>query len=398
MFIDLARIHVKAGDGGNGCVAFRREKFIPKGGPSGGDGGRGGDVVLVADPDLNTLLPFRYRRRFAAGRGAHGEGSGRSGRSGEDRAISVPVGTTVYDGASGAQLADLTLPEQRLTVARGGRGGRGNAHFATPTRRAPRRADPGASGEEREIRLELRLIADVGLVGLPNAGKSSLLTRISAARPKVAAYPFTTTEPILGVVPVPGAPGIIVADIPGLIEGAHRGAGLGQQFLRHVTRTRVLVHVVDLAGEDPLRQMATVERELSFFAPGFLTRPTIVAGNKIDLPEARTRWPAFKAELDRRGITAVPISAATGEGIPRLLDAIVGLFGSRQSDARVQSAGVAGPPPEQVAERMQPAGDTGDAHPHRGPEETPAGEEKTRPGEGAPAASTQFGDRARSRR
>jgi len=408
MFIDLARIHIKAGDGGNGCVAFRREKFVPKGGPSGGDGGRGGDVVLVADPDLNTLLPFRYRRRFAAGRGAHGEGSGRSGRSGEDRAISVPVGTTVYDGTSGAQLADLTLPGQRLTVARGGRGGRGNAHFATPTRRAPRTAEPGASGEEREIRLELRLIADVGLVGLPNAGKSSLLTRISAARPKVAAYPFTTTEPILGVVPVPGAPGIIVADIPGLIEGAHRGAGLGQQFLRHVTRTRVLVHVVDLAGEDPLRQLATVERELAFFAPGFLTRPTIVAGNKIDLPEARTRWPAFKADLDRRGVMAVPISAATGERIPALVDAIVGLLASQQIDTRVQSAGDAGPPPEQLPERtrsagdpgpprhiagkMQSAGGPGDADPHRASEESPAGEEKTSPGDGDRTVSTQFGD------
>jgi GTP-binding protein len=375
MFIDLARIHIKAGDGGNGCVAFRREKFVPKGGPSGGDGGRGGDVVLVADPDLNTLLPFRYRRRFAAGRGGHGEGSSRSGRSGEDRAISVPVGTTVYDGASGTQLADLTVPGQRLTVARGGRGGRGNAHFATPTRRAPRTAEPGSAGEERVIRLELRLIADVGLVGLPNAGKSSLLARISAARPKVAAYPFTTTEPVLGVVPMPAAPGIVVADVPGLIEGAHRGAGLGQQFLRHITRTRLLVHVVDLAGEDPLQQLATVERELALFAPAFRTRPTIVAGNKIDLPEARARWPAFKADLEGRGMTAVPISAATGEGIPALLDAIVGLL-----------------PPQQMAEKMQSAGDPGGAHPQGAPEESPPGEEKTRRDDAARVASTQRGD------
>ena len=375
MFIDLARIQIKAGDGGNGCVAFRREKFVPKGGPSGGNGGWGGDVVLVADPDLNTLLPFRYRRRFAAGRGGHGEGSGRSGRSGEDRAISVPVGTTVYDGASGKQLADLILPGQRLTVARGGRGGRGNAHFATPTRQAPRMAEPGSAGEERVIRLELRLIADVGLVGLPNAGKSSLLARISAARPKVAAYPFTTTEPVLGVVPMPAAPGIIVADVPGLIEGAHRGAGLGQQFLRHITRTRLLVHVVDLAGEDPLQQLATVERELALFAPAFRTRPTIVAGNKIDLPEARIRWPAFKADLEGRGMTAVPISAATGEGIPALLDAIVGLLR-----------------PQQIAERMQSAADPGGVQPQRAPEESPAGEEKTRRDDAARVASTQRGD------
>jgi GTP-binding protein len=285
------------------------------------------------------------------------------------------VGTTVYDGAGGAQLADLTLPGQRVTVAHGGRGGRGNAHFATPTRRAPRIAEPGATGEERQIRLELRLIADVGLVGLPNAGKSSLLTRISAARPKVAAYPFTTTEPILGVVPVPGAPGIIVADIPGLIEGAHRGVGLGQQFLRHITRTRVLVHVVDLAGEDPLQQLATVERELALFAPAFLTRPTIVAGNKIDLPEARSRWPAFKADLDRRGVMALPISAATGEGIPALLHAIVGLF-----------------PPQPLGGRVESAEEPGAGYPHRAAEERPGGEEKTSTGDAARAALTQFGD------
>jgi GTP-binding protein len=358
MFIDLVRIHVKAGGGGNGCVAFRREKFVPKGGPSGGDGGRGGDVILVADPDLNTLLPFRYRRQFAAGRGAHGEGSGRSGRSGEDRMISVPVGTTVYDGSGGTQLADLTTAGQRVTVARGGRGGRGNAHFATPTRRTPRQAEPGASGEERWIQLELRLIADVGLVGLPNAGKSSLLARISAARPKVASYPFTTTEPVLGVVPLPAAPGIIVADVPGLIEGAHRGAGLGHQFLRHVSRTRVLVHVVDLAADDPLGQLATVEQELALYAPALRARPAIVAGNKMDLPEARTRWPAFQAALTGRGRSAVPISAATGEGVPGLLDAIVRLLA---------------------------------AHPQPAPEESPLGEEKTAVGEIADARQSGGG-------
>ncbi|HYM91113.1 MAG TPA: GTPase ObgE [bacterium] len=323
MFIDLAHIQVKAGNGGNGCVAFRREKFVPKGGPSGGDGGRGGDVILVADPGLNTLLPFRYRRRFAAGRGAHGEGSGRAGRAGKDLMIPVPVGTTVHDEATGRQLADLVSPGHRVTVAEGGRGGRGNAHFATPTRQAPRNAEPGGEGEERRVRLELRLLADVGLVGLPNAGKSLLLSRISAARPKVADYPFTTTEPVLGVVPLPNAPGIVVADIPGLIEGAHRGAGLGHEFLRHIERTRVLVHVVDLAGDDPERQLATVERELALYAPPLDDRPTIVAANKMDLPLARARWDAFAAYLASRGRTVLPISAATGEGVAALLRTVV---------------------------------------------------------------------------
>jgi GTPase len=330
MFIDLARVQVKAGDGGNGCVAFRREKFVPKGGPSGGDGGRGGDVILVADPDLNTLLPFRYRRRFAARRGAHGEGSGRTGRSGGDLIVAVPVGTTVLDDDTGAPVADLTAPGQRLTVAGGGRGGRGNAHFATPTHRAPREAEPGGAGEERRLRLELRLLADVGLVGLPNAGKSSLLTRISAARPKVAGYPFTTTEPVLGVVPLPDAPGIVVADIPGLIEGAHQGAGLGDEFLRHIERTRLLVHVVDLAGDDPLGQLATVERELAMHTPPLDNRPVIVAANKMDLPEARARWEAFAAALAARGLRAVPISAATGEGIPALLAAVLRALGAEE--------------------------------------------------------------------
>jgi GTPase len=322
MFIDRARIEVKAGDGGNGCVAFRREKFVPKGGPSGGDGGRGGDVTLVADPDVNTLLPFRYRHRFAAGRGAHGEGSRRSGRSGRDLVVSVPVGTTVYD-ETGERVADLTAPGERVVVARGGRGGRGNAHFATPTHRAPREAEPGTAGESRRLRLELRLLADVGLVGLPNAGKSSLLSRISAARPKVADYPFTTTEPILGVVPLPHAPGIVVADIPGLIAGAHRGAGLGHEFLRHIERTRLLVHVVDLAGSDPMAQLATVRAELARYSPPLDRRPMIVAANKMDLPEARARWERFAARLAAQDQTVVAISAATGEGVPALLQTIV---------------------------------------------------------------------------
>ncbi len=326
MFIDQARIHVKAGDGGRGSVAFRREKFVPKGGPSGGDGGRGGDVLLLADLALNTLLPFRYKRRFKAGRGAHGEGAGRSGRSGKDLVISVPLGTIVIDDASGEQIADLTGPAERVIIARGGRGGRGNAHFATSTHRAPREAEPGGVGEERWLRLELRLLADVGLVGLPNAGKSSLLRRISAARPKVAAYPFTTTEPVLGVVPFPDAPGIVVADIPGLIEGAHRGAGLGHEFLRHIERTRILVHVVDLSEADPLRAVEIVERELTLHSPALAGRPIVMAANKLDLPDARAHWEAFRAAASARGRPVLPISAATGEGIPALLAAIVALL------------------------------------------------------------------------
>ncbi|HKV43982.1 MAG TPA: GTPase ObgE, partial [bacterium] len=265
--------------------------------------------------------------------------SGRAGRSAEDRFISVPVGTVVLDDASGERLADLVAPGQRFVAARGGRGGRGNAHFATPTHRAPREAEPGGTGESRWLRLELQLLADVGLVGLPNAGKSSLLARISAARPKVADYPFTTTEPMLGVVPLPDAPGIVVADIPGLIEGAHRGVGLGHKFLRHIERTRVLVHVVDLAGDDPPLQLDTVERELARHSTPLADRPTIVAGNKIDLPEARARWTAFAAFLARRGQTGVPISAATGDGIPALLQAITAVLRAHPRPAPEEALG-----------------------------------------------------------
>jgi GTPase len=329
MFIDQARILVKAGDGGRGAVAFRREKFVPKGGPSGGDGGRGGTVTLVADPGLNTLLAFRYRRQFSAGRGGHGEGSRRAGRSGRDLAIPVPVGTSVIDDGTGERIADLVRPGERIVVAQGGRGGRGNAHFATSTRRTPREAEPGGPGQERRLRLELRLLAEVGLVGLPNAGKSSLLSRISAARPKVADYPFTTTEPVLGVVAFPDAPGIIVADIPGLIEGAHRGAGLGHQFLRHIERTRVLVHLIDLSRPDPLGAVATVERELDLYAPALRLRPTVIVGNKLDLPDARARWDEFAETLRARGRTVLPLSAATGEGVAALIQTLRGLLGAR---------------------------------------------------------------------
>ena len=330
MFIDRATIQVKAGAGGNGVVAFRREKYVPKGGPSGGDGGRGGDVILRVDPNLNTLLPFRYRRIFRASRGAHGEGSRRSGRAGRDAVVAVPAGTIVVDDATGTVVADLVRPGGQVVVARGGRGGRGNAHFATPTHRAPRRAEAGEPGEERVLRLELRLLADVGLVGLPNAGKSSLLARMSAARPKIADYPFTTTEPMLGVVPLPDADGIVVADIPGLIEGAHRGAGLGHEFLRHIERTRVLVHLVDLSGPDPEAAVATVTRELEQHAPALAVRPTLVVGTKIDLPDARARADAFVAAQSRRGRPALAISAATGEGVPALVAALLRLLRSAE--------------------------------------------------------------------
>lgn len=338
MFFDRARVYVKAGDGGRGCVAFRREKFVPKGGPSGGDGGRGGDVTLLADPDLNTLLAFRYKRIYRAGRGAHGEGGRRAGRSGQDLTIRVPVGTRVIDEGTDNLLADLSHPGESVIVARGGRGGRGNARFATPTRRTPRNAEPGEAGEERRLLLELRLLADVGLVGLPNAGKSSLLARISAARPKIAEYPFTTVEPVLGVVPLPDAPGVVVADIPGLIEGAHRGAGLGHEFLRHIERTRVLVHVVDLSGPDPLAAVSTVERELELHAPSLRMKPTLIAANKLDLPEARDRWQAFAASLRERGRTVVPLSAATGEGVQALLAALTSLLRAASPSA---DAGIA---------------------------------------------------------
>jgi GTP-binding protein len=318
--IDSAKVYVKAGDGGNGCVSFRREKFVPKGGPNGGDGGHGGSVILVADSGMSTLLDFKYRQHLRAQRGAHGEGSERTGRGGEDLVVPVPSGTIVRDADGGDVLADLVAHGQRAVVARGGRGGRGNAHFATPTHRTPRRAEPGRPGEERWIELELRLLADVGLVGLPNAGKSTFLRRVSAATPKVGDYPFTTTEPMLGAIRLADGRSFVLADLPGLIEGAHRGAGLGHAFLRHIARTRVLVHVIDLsAADDPLAQYATVEQELRLYDARLATRPVVVALNKIDLPDARARVRAAVAAFAARGLCAVPASGATGEGVEEVL-------------------------------------------------------------------------------
>ena len=338
MFIDEATIWVKAGDGGNGCVAFRREKYVPPGGPSGGDGGDGGDIVLESTGHLNTLLPFRYNREFRAQRGRHGEGSNCHGARGEELVIRVPVGTVVADPDSGDKLFDFTAPSERFLAARGGRGGRGNARFATSTNRAPRRADPGQPGEERRLRLELKLLADVGLVGFPNAGKSTLISRLSAAHPKIADYPFTTLEPCLGVVSVGEEESFVLADIPGLIEGAHAGAGLGTRFLRHIERTRLLLHLVDVSetGRDPVEDFRVVRLELEKFSPALLEKPIVVAANKLDLPGSEDRAKALAAFCGAEGLPFHALSAARGDGLNAL---------RYDLGARVKQAPVASPAP-----------------------------------------------------
>jgi GTP-binding protein len=321
VFIDEAKIWVEGGSGGKGCVAFRREKYVPRGGPSGGDGGDGGSVILRAVAGISTLQSFRRQQHFRAGRGAHGEGSERHGRSGDDLVVDVPPGTTVLDDDRTQTLADLVGPGQTWIAVRGGRGGRGNAHFAGPTNQAPRFAEPGEPGQGCWLRLELRLLADVGLVGFPNAGKSSIISRISAARPRVAAYPFTTLVPVLGVVEVGLDAAFVVADVPGLIEGAHRGQGLGHAFLRHLQRTRVLVHVVDLSpdsGRDPAEDLRVIDRELGEYSADLARRPRILALNKIDLrPDPRV-IERLHAAADRAGQVCLETSAATGEGLERL--------------------------------------------------------------------------------
>ena len=333
MFVDEAKISVKGGDGGNGCMAFRREKYVPRGGPSGGDGGNGGDIYLEANLNDNTLLRYRYNREFRAQRGGHGEGSDCHGRSGEDTILKVPVGTVVFDANSGTQLFDLSEPGQRVLAARGGHGGRGNGHpaFVRPWHQAPREHEDGRPGQERNLRLELKLLADVGLVGFPNAGKSTLISRISAARPKIAAYPFTTLEPNLGVVSAdPGAvPGqgrtFVVADVPGLIEGAHEGAGLGTRFLKHVERTRLIAHLVDVSefnDRDPVRDFEIIMHELASFSPMLAEKPMIVVATKLDATTDTTHLDELRAFAIERGLPFHAISSATGEGIKELISAM----------------------------------------------------------------------------
>lgn len=321
MFIDEARIHVEAGAGGNGCMAFRREKFVPRGGPSGGDGGDGGSVYLESSADVNTLLQFRFEREFRAQRGRHGEGSNCHGKSGRDLVIRVPAGTVVIDDASGERLFDFQAAGQRYEAARGGRGGRGNARFASSTNRAPRRADPGGEGESRWLRLELKLLADVGLVGFPNVGKSTLISRLSAARPRIADYPFTTLEPQLGVVGVDEGHSFVMADIPGLIEGAHLGRGLGVRFLKHIERTRLLLHMIDAAeetGRDPVQDYWVILNELREFSSAVAAKPMLMVASRTDVAGEGRRLEVLRQFCRERGETLYEISAVTGEGLENL--------------------------------------------------------------------------------
>jgi len=328
MFIDEAKIRVKAGDGGNGCMAFRREKFVPRGGPSGGDGGNGGDVIMESSERHNTLVHFRFNPEYKAERGRHGEGSNKTGREGGNVVLKVPVGTIVYDDETGEKVLDFSQADQQIVIARGGRGGRGNARFATSVHQAPREHEPGRPGEERLYRLELKLLADVGLVGYPNVGKSTLISRISAARPKIADYPFTTLEPNLGVVAVGDAKNevsFVVADIPGLIEGAHTGAGLGTQFLRHIERTRLLVHLVDVSDssgrENVTKDVEVIIGELGSFGAHLEEKPMIMVASKIDVAN-KDKLAKLKRYCKKRKVNLYEISAVTGKGIEELKYAI----------------------------------------------------------------------------
>ncbi len=325
MFIDEVIITVKAGDGGNGCMAFRREKFVPRGGPSGGDGGRGGDVIMVASTHHNTLLHFRFNPEHNAQRGRHGEGSQRTGRDGTDIELPVPVGTVVYDAETGEQLYDFTHPDERYVVAKGGKGGKGNARYATSTHQAPTEHEDGFPGEAKRLRLELKLLADVGLVGFPNAGKSTLISRLSAAKPKIADYPFTTLEPNLGVVQVGDDHTFVMADIPGLIEGAHEGHGLGDRFLRHVERTHLLIHLVDvtdLTGRDPAHDFDIILNELREFNEELAAKPMLVVATKLDACQDQSKIAAVKARAEQHGMPFYGISSVTGEGLDKLKFAI----------------------------------------------------------------------------
>jgi GTP-binding protein len=343
MFIDEATIRVKAGDGGNGCMAFRREKFVPRGGPSGGDGGRGGDIIMESSEQHNTLVHFRFNPEYKSQRGRHGEGSNKTGREGEDILLKVPVGTIVYDADSNDVVHDFSRPDDRIVIASGGRGGRGNARFATSVHQAPREHEDGRPGVERALRLELKLLADVGLVGYPNAGKSTLISRISAARPKIADYPFTTLEPNLGVV-IAGDPlkgrSFVVADIPGLIEGAHQGAGLGTQFLRHIERTRLLVHLVDVSDAsgrpDPVKDFEVIMDELTNFGAGLDTKPMILIASKCDVAN-KTKLAKLKKYAKAHDLEFLAISAVTGEGIEKLKFAMADRVDQVRREAPVEA-------------------------------------------------------------
>src|SRR4051794_10941450 len=328
MFVDEVDIHVTAGDGGNGCLSFRREKYVPRGGPDGGDGGGGGSVYIVATPTKNTLVDFRYHPEFKAKRGQHGQGSNRTGQTAEDLEITVPPGTLVFQKTEGGEIqlvADLAVAGQRVMIAKGGRGGRGNARFVSSTNRAPRRTEPGEAGEVKELRLQLKLIADVGLVGFPNAGKSTLISRISAARPKIADYPFTTLTPNLGVVTMSDDRSFVVADVPGLIKGAHEGHGLGDRFLRHIERTKVLIHLVDVSGasgRDPVSDFEIIQRELKLFDPAVKAKPQLVAANKLDAVDDEARVKSLEKRVKKARLPFFRISGVAGTGVDALLAAV----------------------------------------------------------------------------
>ena len=322
MFIDRARIYIKAGDGGNGIVSFRREKYIAAGGPNGGDGGKGGDVVFTVDEGLRTLIDFRYKKHYKSEPGNKGEGANRTGKSGQDLFIKVPPGTILKDETTGRIIADLTKPGETFVAAKGGRGGKGNQHFATPTRQVPNFSQNGEPGEEKWINIELKLLADVGLIGYPNVGKSTLLASVSAARPKIADYHFTTITPNLGVVSLEVGNSFVLADIPGLIEGAHTGAGLGHEFLKHIERTKLLIHVIDISGiegRNPLDDFETINRELEGYNELLVEKPQIIAANKIDIPAGETNLEGFKSAIEDKGYKVFPISAATGKGVRELM-------------------------------------------------------------------------------
>jgi GTP-binding protein len=347
LFFDEAKVRVKAGRGGNGCVAFRREKYIPFGGPSGARGGKGGDVYVRASGRMNTLIAFQKQSHFAAEDGQHGRGKDLVGRSGQDVVVDVPLGTVVRDADTGRVLGDLIEDGQQVCVALGGRGGRGNTSFVTSTNQAPRISERGEPGEERRLELELKLIADVGLIGMPNAGKSTMLAAISAARPKIAPYPFTTLQPNLGVVTLDYDTSFVVADLPGLIEGASRGAGLGHQFLRHIERTRLLVHLIDGSSRDPMGDYDTIEGELARFSEKLALKPQIVVVNKLDIPDVREMWPLIREALAGRGVEPYSISAATGEGLRDLLWTIAGRLAEIPLEILVEQVG----PEPQVDEK-----------------------------------------------